>query len=109
MTTLSQIVVNVAIYLLNYPTILMFKSCTIISVVLVAIFCSQIKSKKLKLGLKKFITAAFVTFGILLYYFGGEGDPSKKEKEVGLYEYALGLILLTISLFADGFLPDFQA
>lgn len=67
MTVISQIVVNTAIYLIDYPTSLMFKSCTIIAVLIVAIFCSKIKTKKLKLGPKKFISGGFITLGIIMY------------------------------------------
>jgi hypothetical protein len=61
-----------AIYITNFPIVMMVKSCNIISVVFVGIFCSRVKDKGLKLGTTKMIVAIFITIGIMLYNFGGD-------------------------------------
>ena len=104
----SQLCMGISIYLLNYPTILIFKSCNILSVVAVGIFCSRIKTKALKLTLKKILVALLITVGMLLFYLGGE-QSGVDEKEISTSHYIIGLALLTCTLFIDGFIPDFQA
>lgn len=52
---------------------------------------------------KKIVVALLITCGILLYNFGGDQKHQQKATDV------IGIILLAISLIADGFLPDFQA
>jgi drug/metabolite transporter (DMT)-like permease len=61
-----------AIYITNFPIVMMVKSCNLISVVFVGVFCSKVKDSNLKLGPKKIIVALFITSGILLYNFGGD-------------------------------------
>jgi hypothetical protein len=46
---------------------MMFKSCNILSVILVGVFCSKVRDKKLKLGVKKIIIGVFVTAGIVIF------------------------------------------
>jgi RsiW-degrading membrane proteinase PrsW (M82 family) len=92
-------------YLVSYPLIIMAKSCSLLSVILVGIFCSRVRSKELKLGPKKIVIAVLVTLGILMFKLfdpATQMDDSRKTELVGL-------VLLLVSLFADGFLPDFQA
>ena len=69
----------------------------------VGIFCSRVRDKGLQLGVNKIIVAVFITVGILMYNFGGDVKHQEKATDI------LGVILLVISLVADGFLPDFQA
>lgn len=94
-----------AIYLTNFPVVMMFKSCNILSVILVGVMCSRVKDKKLKLGTKKIVVGVLVTLGIILFKLT---DPNSF-KEDGNKTELLGIILLIASLLADGFLPDFQA
>ncbi len=61
-----------AIYITNFPIVMMVKSCNIISVVFVGIFCSRVRDKGLKLGKTKMIVAIFITIGILMYNLGGD-------------------------------------
>lgn len=103
MVCISTHTYMVAIYLTNFPIVMLVKSCNIISVVLVGVFCSRVRDKSLALGPKKIIIASLISSGIILYNFGG--DQKHKEKATD----PLGVILLVISLVADGFLPDFQA
>jgi drug/metabolite transporter (DMT)-like permease len=92
-----------AIYLTNFPIVMMVKSCNIINVVLVGVFCSRVRDKTLQLGKKKILVAAMVSVGILMFNFGGNSKHKEKATDT------MGLILLFISMMADGFLPDFQA
>lgn len=81
------------------------KSCNLLSVILVGIFCSRVSDKKLKLSSKKIITGVVVSLGILLFkYF----DPEVKSGDEKKFEW-MGFLVLFVSLLADGFLPDFQA
>lgn len=84
---------------------MMVKSCNILSVILVSVLCSRVKDQKLKLGSKKILVGVLVTLGIVVFkYYDQEGAvDGEKKTEV------LGIVLLIISLLADGFLPDFQA
>ena len=92
-----------AIYITNFPIVMMVKSCNIVSVVLVGVFCSRVRDKELQLGAKKIVIAALISVGILMFNFGGNQSHQEKATDI------LGIILLVISLVADGFLPDFQA
>ena len=55
---------------------MMFKSCNILSVILVGVLCSRVKDKKLKLGLKKIVIGVLVTLGIVMFKVA---DPNLKE------------------------------
>lgn len=103
MVCISTHTYMLAIYLTNFPIVMLVKSCNIVSVVVVGVFCSRVRDKSLALGPKKIFVAAMVSIGIILYNFGG--DQKHKEKATD----PLGLVLLFISLVADGFLPDYQA
>ena len=56
--------------------VMMIKSCNILSVLLVGIFCSRVKDKAQKIGAKKLITGVFITIGILLYNFAGDKEQT---------------------------------
>lgn len=103
MVCISTHTYMLAIYLTNFPIVMLVKSCNIVSVVIVGVFCSRVRDKSLALGPKKIFVAAMVSISIILYNFGGD----QKQKQMATDP--LGLALLFISLIADGFLPDFQA
>ena len=92
-----------AVYFTSFPIVMLIKSCNIVSVVVVGVFCSRVRDKSLALGPKKILVASLISLGIILYNFGGDTRHQEKATDV------LGLTLLFISLIADGFLPDFQA
>jgi drug/metabolite transporter (DMT)-like permease len=102
---ISTLTYTYAIYLTNYPVVMMFKSCNLISVILVGVLCSRVKDKKLKLGVKKIVVGTVITIGIIMFKVFDPESAGKKEKQTEV----LGIVLLVISLLADGFLPDFQA
>lgn len=64
---ISTITYTYAIYWTNFPVVMMVKSCNILSVVLVGVFCSQVKDKALKLGNKKIVVGVIVTLGIVVF------------------------------------------
>lgn len=72
MVCISTHTYMVAIYLTNFPIVMLVKSCNIISVVLVGVFCSRVRDKNLALGPKKIIIACLISSGIILYNFGGD-------------------------------------
>lgn len=94
-----------AIYLVSYPLVMMAKACGLITAILVAVLCSRVRSKELKLGPQKIVIGVIVTVGIIVF---GVFDPSAKYEE-NKKVHVLGLLLLLVSLFADGFIPDFNA
>lgn len=57
---------------------MMFKSCNIISVILVGVLCSRVIDKKLKLGSKKIVVGVLVTLGIILFKWF---DPEAAQKD----------------------------
>jgi drug/metabolite transporter (DMT)-like permease len=64
---ISTLTYTYAIYLTNYPVVMMFKSCNILSVILVGVCCSRVTDAKLKLGPKKIAVGLIVTLGIVLF------------------------------------------
>lgn len=61
--------------LASYPIVIMFKSCNILSVILVGVCCSRVKNKQLKLTGNKLISAILVSIGIIMFKFF---DPEAK-------------------------------
>jgi len=102
---ISTLTYTYAVYLTNYPVVMMFKSCNILSVILVGVLCSRVVDKKLKLGSKKIFVGVLVTLGIVLFKWFDPEAAAKDEKKTEI----AGIVLLLVSLVADGFLPDFQA
>lgn len=102
---LSSITNNYAMILVSYPIVVMFKSCNILSVILVGVLCSRVTDKSLRLGNKKIIVAILVTIGIVMFKVFDPEAKGGADKKVEI----VGLVFLLISLLADGFLPDFQA
>jgi hypothetical protein len=84
----------------------MVKSCSLVSVILVAVFCSKVKDKTLKLGPEKIIIGLLACAGIFFFNFFAH---KPEENSVNHPISALSTFLLVISLLGDGFLPDFQA
>lgn len=82
---------------------MMFKSCNVLSVIFVGIFCSRVRDKKQKLGSKKIISGLLISLGIVLFNFFG----TENHKQQATHPW--GVFLLMASLICDGFLPDFQA
>ena len=67
----SALSFTAAIYITSFPIVMMIKSCNILSVLIVGVFCSRVKDSNQKIGAKKLITGVIITIGILLYNFAG--------------------------------------
>ena len=100
---IATLTYNIAIVETNYPIVIMVKSCSILSVIMVGVFCSRVRDQHNKLGKSKLVVGALVTTGILLFNIFAPSNPQENKTTV------FGAILLVVSLVADGFLPDFQA
>ena len=74
----STLTYTYAIYLTNFPVVMMFKSCNLISVILVGVLCSRVKDKKLKLGTKKIVVGVIITIGIVMFKVF---DPESSNKD----------------------------
>jgi uncharacterized membrane protein len=75
---ISTITYTHAIYLTNYPVVMMFKSCSILSVVLVGVLCSRVPDKKLKLDNKKIVVGILITAGIIMFKIFDPASSAKK-------------------------------
>jgi hypothetical protein len=95
---------NKAVITASFPAVVMVKSCSLLSVILVGIFCSRVKDKELKLGKSKVWIGGVVTIGIVLfnYFKVAEGGVDKPLT-------LASCLLLLVSLLGDGILPDLQA
>jgi len=60
---------NKAIMYASFPAVIMVKSCGLLSVIIVGVFCSRVKDKSLKLSHNKLIIGGIVTVGILLFNY----------------------------------------
>ncbi len=101
----SSIAQTESMYLVSYPLIIMTKSFSLLSVILVGLFCSRVRSKELKLSNQKIIIALIVAIGIIMFRVFDPASNWDENKSTELF----GLFLLLVSLFSDGFIPDFQA
>ena len=64
---ISSITNNFAIILISYPIVVMFKSCNILTVIMIGVFCSRVKNKSLKLTGNKLVGAIIVSIGIIMF------------------------------------------
>lgn len=82
----------------------MAKSCSLLSVIIVAVFCSRVKEKSLKLEMNKIWIGAIACAGLFCFnYFKNNNVDGEKSLTV------IGMLFLLASLIGDGFLPDLQA
>ncbi len=78
---ISTLTYTYAIYLTNFPVVMMFKSCNLISVILVGVLCSRVKDKKLKLATKKIVVGIIITIGIIMFKVFDPASSKKNEKQ----------------------------
>jgi len=83
----------------------MVKSCSLLSVILVGVFCSRVKDKKLKLKNNKIIIGLLACVGIFVFNYFKSTEASSVDRPITL----ISSLLLVASLIGDGFLPDLQA
>ncbi len=53
----------------SFPVVMAFKSCNIISILLVAICCTRVRDKKLNLGPKKIIVGIIISLGVFMFSY----------------------------------------
>jgi hypothetical protein len=104
---LNMFTYNQAVVSASFPAVLMAKSCSLLSVIIVGVFFSRVKDKKLKLTYKKLGIGVIATFGIILFNFFKITESGSMDRPIVLW--SLGNLFLIVSLIGDGFLPDFQA
>lgn len=104
MVAISAISYSYAIKLSNFPLVMMIRSCNVLSVVMVGVLFTGVKDTALKLGKRKVVVAAIATAGMIIFKVF---DPTSANDDYSTQ--TTGLILIVVSLIADGFLPDFQA
>lgn len=56
-----------AIRYTSYPVVIMMESSSVLPVIFVAVFCTRVTDRNLKLGPKKIIVALLMASGILLF------------------------------------------
>jgi UDP-galactose transporter B1 len=104
MVTISTIAYSYAIKFTNFPVVMMIRSCNILSVVLVGVLFTGVKDASLKLGKRKIVMATLASAGMIIFKVF---DPNSANATYTTE--TLGIVLMVVSLIADGFLPDFQA
>ena len=100
----STIAYSYAIYFTYFPVVMMIRSCNLISVALVGVLFTGVKDTALKLGNKKILVALLVSVGMIVFKVY---DPNVTQDHH--QTQLLGVVLMAVSIMADGFLPDFQA
>ena len=98
---------NEAVIYASFPAVVMAKSCSLLSVIVVAVFCSRVKEKSLKLNSDKIFIGLLATIGIIFFNFFKKSEHSSIDNPISIF--SLSSLFLLISLVGDGFLPDFQA
>ena len=74
---ISTITYTWATAMTSFPVVMAFKSCNILSILLVAILCTRVKDSKLKLGPKKIIVGIVISIGVFFFsYF----DPEQEDR-----------------------------
>ena len=96
---------NMAVVQASFPAVVMVKSCSLLSVIIVGVFCTRVKDKNVKLKSNKIIIGIVACLGIFLFNFFKENEKSTVDKPISL----ISSLLLLASLIGDGFLPDLQA
>lgn len=104
MVAISAIAYSYAIKFSNFPLVMMIRSCNVLSVVLVGVLFTGVKDTTLKLGKRKVVVAAIATAGMIIFKVF---DPTSSKADYSTQ--TTGIVLILVSLMADGFLPDFQA
>ena len=60
---------NQAVLSSSFAAAIMVKSCSLLSVILVGVFCSRVKDTSLKLGLNKIWIGLMASLGIVLFNY----------------------------------------
>lgn len=104
LAVLSAFSFNASLLYLDFPLVMMVKSCNLLAVIVVAVFFSGVEDAEARLGKHKLVIAAVIALGVAVFYL--EGDVVGAAAAEGI---KYGFMMLGVSLLADGFLPDYQA
>ena len=74
----TTICYSYAIKFTNFPVVMMIRSCSLLSVVVVGVLFTGVSDVSLKLGWRKIIVAIVVTTGMIVFKVF---DPNQKEGE----------------------------
>jgi hypothetical protein len=66
---LNMFTYNEAVIYASFPAVVMAKSCSLLSVIIVGVFFSRVKDSKLKLTHKKLFIGVVATIGIVMFNF----------------------------------------
>ncbi len=66
---ISTITYTWAVAKTSFPVVMAFKSCNLLSVLLVAIMCTRVKESHLKLDKTKILVGIAVSAGVFLFSF----------------------------------------
>ena len=72
----TTICYSYAIKFTNFPVVMMIRSCSLLSVVIVGVLFSGVSDVSLKLGGRKIVVAATVTIGMIIFKVF---DPNQKK------------------------------
>lgn len=86
---------NIALAYINYPTKVVFRSCKLIPTMLIAVLYNNKKVHAIEFGFGALISAGMVLFAVADFQVYPNFD-------------FIGIILVSISVAADAFLPNFQ-
>lgn len=65
--SISSFCYNKSIYMLTFPVAALFKSCNVLSVILVGVCCSRVSDAGQRLKADKIIVGIVVTLGLLIF------------------------------------------
>jgi multisubunit Na+/H+ antiporter MnhB subunit len=75
---LITIAYSYAIKFTNFPVVMMIRSCSLLSVVIVGVLFTGVSDTSLKLGSRKIVVAVVVTLGMIIFKVY---DPNQKKDE----------------------------
>ena len=101
----SSLAVNKSMSYVPFLVMSMTKSCSLLSVIVVGVFFTGVKSQQNKIHPSKFVVAGLICLGTLVFQLAG----TKTLEESSTSNQLIGFSLLLISLVSDGILPDIQA
>ena len=111
---LSGLVINLCIVTYNnavmyasFPAVVMAKSCSLLSVIVVGVFFSQVRDQELQLSKKKIFIGIIATVGIIIFNFFKHKEKDSVDKPISVFSFSS--LFLIISLIGDGILPELQA
>lgn len=104
LVVLSTVSYNAAMVYLEFPLVMMVKSCNLLAVIVVAVFFSGVDDTEAKLGKHKICVGLTIALGVIIFYLEGDVQTAREGSNS-----KYGFAWLGLSLLADGFLPDYQA